>query len=214
MYIDMPEPKTGMEKNLFEQLHLVMTHARQGSLETRRRYASAGFRFLRWLAGRFHTKRLANMDRKHLECYAAYLKDEELAAKTIETELSALRWIHSQVSAPTNKIRKGPGSNLALGVGHDSRMGVHREWTSDELDEMADLAAMSGRQDVAILIRLASATGLRLNEICGLRRHQAESALRGKYLRVKGKNGKVRDIPVNAEASLLLLKAVQGVKRG
>ena len=72
MYIDMPEPKTGMEKNLFEQLHLVMTHARQGSLETRRRYASAGFRFLRWLAGRFHTKRLANMDRKHLECYAAY----------------------------------------------------------------------------------------------------------------------------------------------
>ena len=214
MHVDIGTGNTGLQENLLVQLRTILEHARQGSYETRRRYARAGIRFVKWLADEFHVQRLANLHSKHLKSYADHLKSQGLSPKYIETELSAVRWIHGQIAAPRNRIDKGPGANAALDVIHDSRVGVHREWSKSEQDLMVGLALDSGRDDIARIIRLACATGLRLNEVCTLRRHQAEEAIRTGVLRVKGKNGKVREIPVNSPTCDLLLGSIQEVKRG
>lgn len=116
--------------NLLRQLEAVFSHARQGSYETRRRYAHACTRFVKWLADIFRVQRLANLHPKHITAYADSLRARGMSSKYIETELSAIRWLHDQMPKARYPIDKGPGANKAIGLTHDSRMGVHREWTA------------------------------------------------------------------------------------
>lgn len=206
--------ETPPQVNLLRQLEAVLNHARQGSYETRRRYADACIRFVKWLADSFRVQRLGNLHEKHILAYVEVLKGRGLSSKYLETELSAIRWLHDQMPKARYPIAKGAGVNKAIGIAHDSRMGVHREWTERELVAMTDMARSAGKPHIARIMKLVRLTGLRLNEVSALRRHQVEAALRTGLLTVKGKNGKVRSIPLSPDASDLLEACLNGVPRG
>jgi site-specific recombinase XerD len=206
--------ETPLQMNLLRQLEAVLNHARQGSYETRRRYADACIRFVKWLADSYRVQRLGNLHEKHILAYVETLKGRGLSTKYIETELSAIRWLHDQMPKARYPIAKGAEVNKAIGIVHDSRMGVHREWTERELVAMIDMARSAGKPSIARIMELVRLTGLRLNEVSTLRSHQVEAALRTGLLTVKGKNGKVRSIPLSPEASDLLAACIDGVPRG
>lgn len=100
--------ETSLQRNLLIQLASVLRHARQGSYETRRRYADACVRFCKWLADSFRVQRLANLHPKHIAAYADLLKARGMSSKYIETELSAIRWLHDQMPRTRYPIYKGP----------------------------------------------------------------------------------------------------------
>ncbi len=76
-----------------------------------------------------------------------------------------------------------------------------------EIDKACDIAWSMGPLDVNIAIRLGEHFGLRINEIVTVRINQLENALNFRQFHVpKGKGGQKRDIPVDTQVQVGLLK--------
>jgi len=79
-------------ENLLAQAEKLYRHNRQGSFKTKERYYEAFKRFLRFVAEEYRLEKLQNLSGKHMYSYFAHLKAKGLAASTIKTEASAIRF--------------------------------------------------------------------------------------------------------------------------
>ncbi len=165
-----------------------------------------------FLADKFHLQKLANISGKHLVAYVEYMQDKGLSARTIKTDLSAIRFFHSKISKAKYKLPSN--SELSVELAHRRFGGVDRTWSDREFNLFLTISTMTGHEDYASIACLTWHTGLRIHECFRLDTAAAEAALRSGELTVKGKGGKIRTVPVNDTIRMELKKMLAVTERG
>lgn len=208
---------TGIGKvdHLGVQFAKVMRGCNQGSIKTRYRYAAAGKRFTIFVAQKFNLAKIQNIQDKHLEEYTNKMKDEGKSDKYIKTELSAIRYIQRQIPQAKYKLTDGLTHNKEMNLGSTPDGRADRAWSESEIKAMKDKAIELNRPEVANIIEVMRAMGIRLNEAATLKRDQTEKAMRtGQLYLTNTKGGRPRTIPLNERARELFQKVMPDVPRG
>lgn len=204
----------GTVDNLGRQFEKVMRNCNRASIGTRWRYAKANQRFIRWLGPEFNLQKLLNLQDKHLEAYGAHLKNRDCSDKYVKNELSAIRFLHNQITGARHELADSLLQNKKIGLESTPDGRAQRSWTNTEVRKMWKLAQRTGNPEYAKLIEIMRSIGCRINEAATLRRGDIESALRNGYLHIKGKGGRERDVPLSPRAYRVLEHAIEGVPRG
>lgn len=156
--------------------------------------------FVGW-AGRLDLDAPAQVTRKVLRRYLAYLGTREYAKRTIARKASSLRryfgWLHR-----THVLDTDPSSGLSAPAGEGR---LPRVLKDDELTVLLDSPPVRVRDDDPVVRRrddavleLLYGSGLRISELCGLRPEDLDLT-RG-LVRVWGKGAKQRQVPVSEPA--------------
>lgn len=189
----MNQKEKNMYNNLKNQIDKIYRHNRQASFETRRRYYQANDRFCRFLATEFGVQKFANISNKHLDAYISNMQERDLAPATIKTELGAIRFFHDKCSNPRYTLKENDAFNLEK----RQTRGINRAWSDREYKIFLKLCDKYNRADIQCVAVLGRETGLRLHEAMRLDRNAANKAIMSGKLVVKGKGGKVREVPIN-----------------
>lgn len=185
--------KNNIFTNLVLQAEKLRRHNRQGSYKTRVRYYEAFLRFLHFTAEHFRLEKIANLSGKHLSAYVCHMKSRELSPATIKTELSAIRFWFDQI----------PGARYALPDNQELELERRaygkedRTWSHREFNLMIAACWKAERADFEACIVIARYAGLRIHEILRIDTAIARAALRVGVITIKGKGGKVREVPIN-----------------
>ena len=174
------------------------------SVKSHFRYRESMKKFLWYCAEEFRLKKLANLKKKHVRGFVEYRRREGVSEKTLRSDLSAVRFFYRYV-CPARELP----DNRALGLERLDKPPKDRAWTDREFRAMVQRAREAGRRDVELAMRLARYAGLRIHECTRLSRADAEAALASGVLRVKGKGGRVREIPLRPEARETLTEALR-----
>lgn len=185
--------------NLLAQLKSLRRHNNQLSYETRARYYESMRRFLRYYADEWHGQRIANVSAKHIFGYVEHLKARN-ENSTIKSDLAGIRHYH-RLAESKNILP----NNAKLGIGKVEKGMQNRAWLFAEYKRAVKLADSMGRTDVKYALKLSWNFGLRINEIATLRTEQVEKAIQFGSLRIKGKGGQIRFIPIETENQKRLL---------
>jgi len=160
-------------------------------------------------AERFRVERIGKIGGKHIAAYVRFRRERGIPDRTIKNELAAYRFFWRYVEK--NKLHTVP-ENKDLGL-ETARIGkTDRAWSGDEYRMMLSLAKNLGRTDVELALRLARNAGLRIHEITRLAKKDALEALAAGRLVVKGKGGRVREVPLSIKAASALAQACKRVK--
>lgn len=192
----------GIFNSLTDQLKKLRRHTRQGSYGTRQRYYEAMQTFCVYLADVWHLQRLANIRKKHVEGYVWNMQERGCSASTIKTTLSAIRFWYDQI--PGDRPPLPANDQLSVTLEQRTLVGVDRAWTEPEYLAFLQLAEEKGEVVFAAVTRLTWHTGLRIHECFRIDRATAIRAIKSGQLTIKGKNGKLRSVPVDKEAKVLL----------
>ena len=203
----------GIFQALVDQLDKLARHNRQGSFRTKDRYYQAMKRFCAYLADEYHLQKLTNISGKHLTSYVLWMQENDKAASTIKTDLSAIRFFHDKMSHPRYTLP----DNGALGVALERRRfgQQDRTWTNSEFGKLIGRAMAEEREDYILALYLARYAGLRIHECFRMDTAAAERALRENALTVKGKGGKIRIVPIEDERiTMMLQRLLEKTERG
>ena len=195
-----------MYNNLIMQLEKLRKHNRQGSFKTKERYYQAMQRFCRYLAAEWRLQKLSNIAPKHIEGYSEFLKKNNKSASTIKTDLAAIRFYHDLMSEPRFLLP----DNSTLNLSRRKFIGFDRTWSDEEFHLMCGFAP----EDYTCAMCLAFYAGLRIHECCRIDTATAESALKCGLLTVKGKNGKIRTVPIDDYIAIMFRKLLKITERG
>ena len=171
------------------------------SYQTRATYQDIVMRFLRWCRATHGTKRLAEVDQRADELVSAYLQlhvQEGYSPWTLATERSALRlFFGSPLLA--EQVLLPPRHREAI---HRSRQSsVHEGPSSPHFQP----------EHWQSLLDFLRVTGLRRREVSMLRVGQIQEQPGGRVvLHIKGKGGKVRQVPVLPGQEARVMDLVQG----
>lgn len=142
---------TGLYNNLISQLDKLKRHNRQGSIKTKRRYYEAMKRFCRFLADEYHLEKISNIASKHLRAYVEHMQNNNHAAKTIRTDLSAIRFWHDKISEPRRRLPDNTAFDLERCVNGDK----DRSWSHEEYTKMLAISSDKQRDDYVNALTLA-----------------------------------------------------------
>jgi len=202
--------RTNHYANLLAQAEKLYRHNRQGSYKTKERYFEAYKRFLRYVADVYHLEKIQNISGKHLEAYVDFMQSKGLSPSTIKTDLAAIRFWHDQI--PNAKYVLPPNSEF--GLERRKFGGVDRAWNDSEYNRMILQCWNSGREDYEACIVIARYCGLRLHEVMRIDTAIARAALKNDCITIKGKGGKVRDVPITESVRIVLEKFLQRTSPG
>ena len=172
--------------------HLAALRARGASPQTLRAYRADLADYADWLAQ--HGADPASASRSHVRAYAADLAQRELAPTTRARRLSAVRGLHRRLAGddgaadPAAEI-PGPRRSRRLPV-------VPSDRDTARLLDVAWPDAPLGLRDRALL-ELLYGCGIRAAEACAL----DLASVDGRTLRVVGKGGRTRLVPVGEPAA-------------
>ena len=186
--------------NLLAQAQKLYRHCRQCSYKTRDRYEKAFNRFLMFLAIVYMLQKITNISGKHLSSYVEYMQYKNNSAAYIKTELSAIRFWHDQIP----KAKHSLPPNDALDLERRKFRGNDRTWTNEEFAYMVAEAAKNDRDEYVAAMYLARYMGLRIHEAYRIDTAIARAALKDGYLTIKGKGGKVREVPNYRSVEIIL----------
>lgn len=172
--------------------YLLTLEARGASPATLRAYGADLDAYATWLAGR--GRRPAEATRADVRAYAVHLGARGLAGRSRARALSALRGLYRRLES-AGRIDADPSAEL-VGPRRDGRLPrpVRRPDAERILDAPWGDAPLDLRD--AALLELLYGCGLRAAEACGLDR----ADLGARRLRVRGKGGRERTVPVGAPA--------------
>ena len=196
--------------NLKAQLDRLHKHNRQGSYKTRERYYEAMKRFCRYLAERYRTEKLANIGYKHIYSYTEYMNAKGTSAATIKTELSGIRFWHDMMPDAKNKLP----ANAELVLERRKFGRVDRTWSIPEFNKMIAVCWKYGREDYVAMLCLARYAGLRIHECFRIDTMTARNAVKDMQIIIKGKNGKIRSVPIQESIRIELEKMLAVTKTG
>ena len=194
--------------NLIAQVDRIYRHCRQGSYRTRPRYRAAMVDYCAFVAQKYHLQKLANTKDKHVKAWVVSMQSRHLAPSTIKTNLSGLRFFLAQTS-DADIVR-----NEYLGLTKRVLTGIDRYWLEEEFVGMQSIATKLNRYDIVLILQCSRYMGLRIHEIIKMDRAQVEKALRQNEITVRGKGGRIRNIPLSPEAKEILLQLLDGSRRG
>ena len=192
-------------KNLLAQAEKLYRHNRQGSFKTKERYYEGYKRFLRFVGNVYHLQKLQSISGKHLAAYVDYMQERGYSASTIKTDLAAIRFWHDQI--PNAKYVLPTNSEFILQRRNFG--GVDRTWSAREFNLMIAECWNANRNDYAACITIARYAGLRLHEVLRIDTAIARKALKDGFITIKGKGGKIREVPINESIVVVLKKALQ-----
>ena len=165
---------------------------------TRTAYVSDLRGFVEWM-GRGGVESPAGVDRLHLRRYLASLGTRRLARATVARKAAALRsyfgWLTRTGALdadPSTSLRAPSGGGRLPRVLSGTEMGALLDTPVDSPIDVRDHA----------VLELLYAAGLRVSELCGLDRDGVD--LRGRTVRVLGKGGKERRVPIHETAAAAL----------
>ncbi len=92
--------------------------------------------------------------------------------------------------------------------------GIDRTWSRQEFDHFLEVARLAGRENYIAIATLAYYDGLRIHECFRLDTATAEAALRTGHLIIKGKGGKVRQVPISHASHVALQQILASTPRG
>ena len=198
--------KSAKVENLLNQSRKISKNTNRAGINTRRTYFEKYNKFLEFVADKFNVKNIKNISAKHIYSYVEEMKQRELNNGYIKSSLSAIRFCHDLTDSknllPTNKIiQEKTNTDLTR-----TTRGASRSWNSEETKKAIELCEKYNRQDVKLAIQLSQRLGLRLNETVTLSAEQIRYALRNGELKIKGKGGKVRYVPIHTEQQKEVLK--------
>lgn len=205
----------GRVDNLGKQAEIVARNLNQNSISTRYRYLDSFRRFIKYLGPAYNLKKIANIQNKHLESYAKNLKEMGRADKYIKNELTAIRYMHNRIDNTKSELMDGTKFNKSLGLNSTPDGRIDRAWSNNEFEGFVNKANELNRSDVADIFKMVRLTGMRLDEICSLRKERLTQALREKKLDlVNTKGGTPRTVPLREEALELIREKIQSLNKG
>ena len=92
--------------------------------------------------------------------------------------------------------------------------GVDRSWSNGEFNRMLSECYKADREDYVGCITIARYAGLRLHEVLRIDTVIARKALKDGFITIKGKGGKVREVPINNTIKIVLEKALRNTPQG
>jgi len=196
--------------NLLAQAEKLYRHNRQGSYKTKERYFEAYKRFLRFVADTYRLEKIQNISGKHFSAYVEFMQSKNLSPSTIKTDLAAIRFWHDQI--PNAKYTLP--SNDEFDLERRKFGGVARAWSDSEFNRMILQCWQAGHEDYEACIVIARYAGLRLHEVMRLDTAIARAALKNGYITIKGKGGKVRNVPINENVKIILEKFLKRTPPG
>lgn len=194
----------GIYNNLLIQYEKLFKHLKVGSFKTRERYGKAFKRFMVFVAKQYHLQKLSNISDKHIFSYVDHMQKKKLSASTIKTDLAAIRFFHDQMP----QTRYVLPSNEELSLDRRKFGGIDRTWSQGEFIRMQAKAMALGAKDYLAIMTLGRYAGLRLEECYRIDTKDARNALKTGLLRVKGKGGLQRDVPINESIKIVLKEAL------
>lgn len=197
---------------LRDQVTAIFKHVHIGSIVTRRAYLAVALRFVDFIGEEFGLLKLKNLDERHLTAYVIHLQQKGLSASTVKKEISAIRYLHDQVSGAQNRLP----SNDELSVELERRMfsDKDRAWSQDEFLCIVSVSIAHGFPDYACACVLGRYVGMRISEVFRLDRNTAEKAIKAGEIAVKGKGGLIRTVPLCTEAKKALQYMMRVTPRG
>ncbi|MCP3763752.1 tyrosine-type recombinase/integrase [Domibacillus sp. A3M-37] len=209
--IELNEKQERMYNVLSQQISKVARHNRQGSYGTKKGYAEKVNKFCRFLSKEFAVQKFANISNKHLAGYVKHEQGRGISNKTLKTELSAIRFFHDKVDRPRHVLET---ENKLLGAERLKSSGENKAWNQQEIDRFHEVCPKFGNERMASVAKLARNEGLRIHETLRIDRNVAEKALKTGEIKIKGKGGKVRCVPISRESADMLKEVMKNVERG
>lgn len=188
--------------NLLSQAQKLYRHNRQGSYKTKERYIEAYKRFLHFVGEEFHLQKLSNISGKHLSAYVEYMQNKGYTASTIKTDLAAIRFWQDKISDAKYILPE----NSEFSLERRKFGGVDRTWSMSEFNKMIAICWREKRADYEACIVIARYAGLRIHEVLRIDTAIAKATLKNGYFTIKGKGGKVRNVPINESIRIELEK--------
>lgn len=186
-------------------LHYAQCNRAEGkSRKTETWYTYMGSRFIRFLADTSGKPILANFNLTAVREFLVHQQEKRLSPSTVQGNAKSLKawssWLHAEGYTPDNvlaglKVPKVPTK-------------IVQPLTASEIEALMScrnpLTAL-GCRDLSILATLL-ATGIRREELTSLRFEEAH--IEDGYLKVMGKGGKDRVVPIGALAQKILWRYV------
>ncbi len=196
--------------NLLTQAERLYRHNRQGSYKTKERYFEAYKRFLKFVGDTYNLQKLQSISGKHLSAYVDYMQDKGFSASTIKTDLAAIRFWHDQI--PDAKYTLPTNDEFVL---ERRKFGnVDRTWSMSEFNRMIAECWRHKRDDYVACIVIARYAGLRLHEVLRIDTAIARNALKNGFISIKGKGGKIREVPINESNRIVFKKHLKTTPQG
>ena len=92
--------------------------------------------------------------------------------------------------------------------------GIDRTWSAGEFNRMIGEYWKANRDDYVACITIARYAGLRLHEVLRIDTAIARKALKDGFLTIKGRGGKIREVPINENIIAVLKKALETTSPG
>lgn len=145
--------------------------------------------FQRW--GKIHAD-VENISTTTLKCYMEDMAERKLATSTIRRRLACLRAFFLHASEHTGSPNPFDGWRIRMARRKQLPRSLSRAETSALLSTSMSATRRTGcaTQTIDVAIRLMVSTGLRVGELCSLRREDVMS--QGSALRIKGKGARDR----------------------
>lgn len=192
---NMNQRQQNLFHNLAEQVDRIFKHNKRQGRTGNERYKNSCYHFAKHLARHYNSQNFKNIRAKHLESYVQESFNAGIDRKTIVTNLSGIRKLHSLLPKVKHELPLNQEMNLPPAVQKEEL--VDRAWTREEYEKALHLSTSMGREDVARSLQLARHFGVRINEATALHTNQLRNALKSNYLALTNtKNGVPRDIPV------------------
>jgi len=199
-------------KPLWQQFEKIFKDAVKdyyGAKDTLYKNRSRMRQFIIFCVKEFKIRNLRNISDKHISAYVDYRRQVGRTEKVIKNDLSAIRMFHRFI--PNARYRISGNEKFKLQSTPDGRL--DRAWDDREYQEMVDRAREYGRSDVEMLIKLARNSGLRIHECLRISKKMAEQFIDKGVITIKGKGGRIRDVPLRDEARTVLQLAVERVEK-
>lgn len=182
-------------KNLIQQADKITRHNRQGSKQTRHRYEQSFKRFCAELS-KTKVTNIRNIKPSHVKRYVESMMEDDLSPAYIMVELSAIRFYHDKIDRP--RCRELP-TNEELGLDSRSYSGINRKWSDTEISKFKDICYNHDREDIAAAVDIGRYAGFRIHEVTKLTKDDLRLTLENDYFTIKGKGGRIREVPLQDE---------------
>src|SRR5699024_8754221 len=134
------------------------------------RYKNSCYHFAKHLARHYNSQNFKNIRAKHIISYVQESIAYGIERKTIVTNLSGVRKLHSLLPKAKYELPLNQELNLPPAVKKEEI--VDRAWTIEEYERALHLAYSMGREDVARSLQLTRNFGVRINEATALHTNQ------------------------------------------
>lgn len=189
--------------NLIIQVEKLRDHCNEKSFKTRYRYSEAVERLCHFLASEFRLQKFSNLKNTHIIRYVEHLKNDNISAATIKTDLSGIRFYH-RLSGSKNNLVDNKNLNLEKrNIGQKDRA-----WSNNEIENALKISKSMGRLDIYYSIKLAANFGLRIEEVCKCTVNHLRYTLDDGQLYVRGKGGQERFVTVVRIEQLEVLQEI------